>query len=339
MRVIHIICDAGHIDTIKGIADQYEVTECWWSQYKEEGGNEPSDETGSCERCHASMLVSPAKRQQVLDALQKLFDTDDDAHILISPVETVLSKKAITHAGLNDLRSSGISRQELFDEVSRGARLDRNYLLLVILSTLVAAIGLIENNVAVVIGAMVIAPLLGPNIALALGSALGNTELIVRALKAAGAGLALAVILGVIISMLWPLETFSPELLSRTDVNLAGIALALASGAAGALSLTTGLSAVLVGVMVAVAILPPAATVGIMMGHGNWPLAGGALLLLAANIICINLSAKVTFLLRGIQPRTWAEKQKAKTSVKVSLTMWTIFLVTLILLLLFRTTK
>jgi uncharacterized membrane protein len=107
------------------------------------------------------------------------------------------------------------------------------------------------------------------------------------------------------------------------------LALALASGAAAALSLTTGLPSVLVGVMVAVALLPPAATVGLTLGHGQAEYALGAALLLAANIVCINLAAKLVFLIKGIQPRTWAEKTKAKRAMIIYIIVW---VVTLLLL-------
>ncbi len=320
MRVIKVVCDAGHLDTIKGIAEHKEVTDFWWRKNEEE------------ERIDANLLVRPGKRQSVLDSLQKVLDTDGRARILVTPVDSVIAKASDKAAGNEvTLQRADISRQELYDDVERAARLDGNYVLLVALSTIVAAIGLIENNVAVVVGAMVIAPLLGPNIALALGSALGDMHLLWRALKCVLTGLGLAVLLSMVIVMIWPLrDPFSAEILLRTEVGLATVALALASGAAGALSMTRGLPSVLVGVMVAVAILPPAATFGMMLGMGEFSKANGAALLLAVNIVCINLSAKLVFLLRGIQPRTWSEKQKARTSVGISITMWVVSLVILI---------
>ena len=222
------------------------------------------------------------------------------------------------------------SREELYNNVEKNARLDNNFLLLVFLSTIVVAIGLLEDNVAVVIGAMVIAPLLGPNIALALGTALGDRSLMWESLKTTLAGLTLALGLSVVIGMLWPLNFESRELLARTDVGLDSAALAFASGAAAVLSLTTGLPSVLVGVMVAVALLPPTATLGLMLGAGNWELATGAGLLLAVNIVCVNLAAKVSFLFRGIKPRTWLEKQKARQSMAIYIIIWILSLAILL---------
>lgn len=202
---------------------------------------------------------------------------------------------------------------------------------MVIMSTIVAAIGLLEDNVAVVIGAMVIAPLLGPNMALAFATSLGDGKLLWRAIKSNVTGLFIALTLSVAIGFLWPLNFDSRELLARTDVGLDGIVLALVSGAAAVLSLAAGWSNALVGVMVAVAILPPTATLGLMLGSGNYQHALGAALLLAVNIVCVNLSSNIAFLLKGIKPRTWFEKKKAKQSLIIFVLFWLIVLAVLVM--------
>jgi uncharacterized hydrophobic protein (TIGR00341 family) len=204
------------------------------------------------------------------------------------------------------------------------------------LSTIVAAIGLAENNVAVIIGAMVIAPLLGPNIAFAFATSLGDKTLSAQALVTDLAGLGVALALSLVIGVVWPIDLTNPEILARTDVNLDGVALALASGAAAVLSLTTGLSSALVGVMVAVALLPPTAVLGMMLGHGRWELAGGAALLLAVNVVCVLLSAKVVFLLRGVKPRTWLDSERARQSRTLYLGLWALLLVVLVAVVVLR---
>ena len=105
-----------------------------------------------------------------------------NTNILILPVETVLPKNDDEEP--KEKSSSTISREEIFSHVEKDAQLNNNFFLLVALSSIVAAIGLLENNIAVIVGAMVIAPLLGPNIAFALGTALGETQLIWKSLKA-----------------------------------------------------------------------------------------------------------------------------------------------------------
>jgi uncharacterized hydrophobic protein (TIGR00341 family) len=327
VKIIEVIADKGHADTLNGIAEQHGVEDVWWCE---------EDPSG---RRSVRLLVGPDKRQSVIDALQAVLGGGANYRIVVIPVEVSLPRAEPREQSTEQQgrkRSLSTTREELYNNIEKGSRPDADYLLLVFLSTIVAAIGLIENNVAVIIGAMVIAPLLGPNLALALGAALGDTRLILQALKSALLGLGFAMIISIVIALLWPVNLDSAELMARTDVGLAGAALALASGAAAVLSLTTGLSTVLVGVMVAVALLPPTATMGLMLGIHQWELALGAGLLLAVNIVCVNLAAKLVFLLRGIRPRKGLEIRKARQSLAVSLILWAVLLAVLLAIVVYQ---
>lgn len=319
MRVIEVITDQGHVDTLRGIAAQQEIVDIWVGHNDEDG------------RCSTRLLVRPEKQQAVMDALQSLLATADDTRILVLPVEATLPR--IEEDDLESEKQSSVtrSREELYQKIVSGAKLDSNFMYMVIMSTIVAAIGLLEDNVAVVIGAMVIAPLLGPNMALAFATTLGEGKLLWSALKSNLAGLLTALTLSVLIGVIWPLNFDSHELIMRTDVGMDGVVLALVSGAAAVLSLTAGWSNSLVGVMVAVAILPPTATVGLMLGSGNYQHALGAALLLAVNIVCVNLASNITFLLKGIKPRTWYEKKKAKQSLIIFVLFWLIVFMVLVM--------
>jgi uncharacterized membrane protein len=88
--------------------------------------------------------------------------------------------------------------------------------------------------------------------------------------------------------------------------------------------------------MVAVALLPPAATMGIMIGHGELQLAAGAALLLAVNVVCVNVAGVSVFALKGVRPRTWLEQQKARQSVVLNLVVWGLSLAALVGLILLR---
>lgn len=287
------------------------------------------------------LLINDSKLQHVLDTLQNLLGAQPSSKIIVLGVEAVLPRE---ENGGSDKNKNGKSitdsntpiRESLYEEVEKNARLDLNYIILVILSTVVAAIGLIENNIAVLIGAMVIAPLLGPNLALSLGAALGDIDLLRQAAKTLFVGTAVAIGFAVLLGLFWPASLESTELLARTNAGLGDVALALASGGAAALSLSSGVSSVLVGVMVAVALLPPAATMGIMLGQGNVQLALGALLLLLVNITCINLASKVVFFLKGVSPRTWAERKQAKRSTNVYIAGWLLLLIVLVGLIVLR---
>jgi uncharacterized hydrophobic protein (TIGR00271 family) len=114
------------------------------------------------------------------------------------------------------------------------ARLTRIYLGMVALSTIVAAIGLLNGSLAVIIGAMVIAPLLGPIMAQAMGTTLGDLPLVRLALKTNCIGLIPGLTLSILLGLFLTVDPAGPELAARTGIHLGDIAVALASGGAGA---------------------------------------------------------------------------------------------------------
>ncbi|MDG4475178.1 TIGR00341 family protein [Thiovibrio frasassiensis] len=318
MKYVEVVAHAESAETVSAIAEKHEIADFRLGV------------VGKDKMQPMRLLVTEDKLQSVLDALQALFGKQPAARIVVLPVEISLPKPSEEEREEEDAATT--ARERLYEEVEKNARLDLNFVVLIILSTIVAAIGIIENNVAVVIGAMVIAPLLGPNLAFGLGTALGDIPLMRKSALSNSVGIVLAIALSVLLGIFWPFADKSPELLARTRVGLDSVALALASGAAAALSLTTGLSSILVGVMVAVALLPPAVTLGLMLGHGDLGLATGAGLLLAINLVCVNLASKVVFFLKDIRPRTWWEKKKAKRAMVIYILAW---LATLIILVFF----
>ncbi len=344
MKIIEVVAEAGHHDTIVSIAEQQQVEDIWFSQKNDDG------------RIVIRLLVSPEKRQRVLDSLQTIFHNADNYRVLIIPLDTALPKPIETEPAESQTETLSeeqqaeektkekerkkaalmSTREEILAQVEKDAQLNDNFILLVILSSIVAALGLLENNIAVIVGAMVIAPLLGPNIAFSLGASLGETKLVIESLKSIFVGVAIAIFLSIGIGLLWQGDFNSTELMSRTDAAYSGTAIALASGAAAALSLISGTSSVLVGVMVAVALMPPAVTIGLMLSIGETHHALGAALLLAVNIVSINLSSKLVFLFRGIKPRTWLEAHKAKQSRLLYIGIWIILLLLLFVMIYLR---
>ncbi|MGM0585218.1 MAG: TIGR00341 family protein [Pseudomonadota bacterium] len=282
-------------------------------------------------RLTLSLLSGAYERQELLDDIQDHFGGSLGWRMVVLPVEGMAPKPELDEAQEARMnRAAEVeTREELYNQVAGRARTDSNYVLLAALSTVVATVGMSEDEPAVVIGAMVIAPLLGPHLALTLGAALGDRTLVRRAAGAAALGIALAVGLAYALGLAAPLDLGAGEVLARTGLSASGIALALASGAAAALSVTTGLSSALVGVMVSVALLPPAAAVGLMLAAGETDRALGAALLLATNVVCVNLAGQVVFLLRGVRPRTWLERREAVGSVGISLLVWAIGLAAL----------
>ncbi len=290
------------------------------------------------DRVYHELLVRASDTQKMMDKIQTFMGAEVPANTIGIEMDSKLDVRVIVGDVMavwprneqeEKKRTSnftGLSREELYEDVSRSTEMTSTYFLLVILSTIVAAIGMISNDTAVVVGAMVIAPLLGPNLALALSTALGDIDLMLKSVYTNLAGLGIVIALGYLVGHVLPTDFSSDALMRRTNVNYESIILAISAGAAGVLSLATGVSSVLVGVMVAVALLPPATAVGIMLGAGQYTLAGGAAILLSVNIVCINLSAKVVFLIKGIRPRTWYEQKQAKKTMWFYLALWTLTL-------------
>lgn len=282
------------------------------------------------------ILLNVEQSEAVLDLLGERYASKEGNRVMILAVEATLPRDEPEpeptppeQAPQEEKTPERIGREELYEDIKDAARCSRVFLTMVALSTIVAAVGLYYNSVAIIIGAMVIAPLLGPNMALALATTLGDLALLRRALLTALAGIAMAIVLSVIIGVLLQVDPATPEIASRNGVGLGDLAVALASGSAGALAFTGGASAALIGVMVAVALLPPLVAFGLLLGGGHAALAMGALSLFLINLICVNLAGVTTFLVQGIRPATWWEKDRASKATRVAITLWLVVLAAL----------
>ena len=294
----------------------------------------------------AEIVVAKGSGQKLLDDLQSLLGSSPNWRVTVLPVEASMprppeltkeekaaAKEAAKLEADHTNRQKMMSlREELYQKIEAGCKLNLDFIVLTILSTIVAAIGLNYDNVAIVIAAMVIAPLLGPILAFSLATALGDLSLMWRATKTALAGLGVGFALAAASTLIMPINLDSMELMSRTIIGPEVIILALASGAAAALSMSTGLSSALVGVMVAVALLPPSVASAIYLGVGDYPKAAGAALLLGINVVCAILSAQLVFVWKGVRPRSWSGQRKAAKAVRVNAVLWVVLLAVLILL-------
>lgn len=290
------------------------------------------------------VLTQTKDTEAVMDAMGKRFTHLEDFRMILLPVAACIPRCADTQDKMEkeaapgeqcqtpESRPTRISREELYTSITEMSKLSKIYVAMVILSTVVAVIGIVHGNVAIIVGAMVIAPLLGPNVALSFGTTLGDTKLIRGAFRSNIVGIAAALAVAVLAGLLFGVNPEDPEVASRTGATLWDIALALAAGGAGALSLTAAAPAALIGVMVAVALLPPLVVFGMLMGAGDFRLAMGAMLLLLVNLICINLAGVLTFLLQGIRPVTWWEADRARKATRVAIALWSILLAALAVL-------
>ncbi len=227
-------------------------------------------------------------------------------------------------------------RREIIADISDSSSPKFDYFLLVILSTSIATLGLITDSPAVIIGAMLVAPLMSPIIGIGLASMIGRKNLLKTALSALLRGALLAVGLSALLTFVNSYLPFVSllelplEITSRTHPSPIDLMIALAGGIAAAYSLTEErLSAALPGVAIATAIMPPICTVGIGIAIQRWDVAGGAFLLFVTNAVMIAIAAAFVFFLRGFNPYPLENKRKLPPSLQFSVILIVILLIPL----------
>ncbi|ADD07347.1 DUF389 family protein (plasmid) [Natrialba magadii ATCC 43099] len=265
----------------------------------------------------AAVVRFPLPTRAVEPVLDRLADAGlDDARVVVIDAQTVVSQE---FDELRDQYSRGgtrgerTSRQVLRTKADAFTPAISIYLVMLLISAVVATAGLLSDSPAVVVGSMVIAPLLGPALAASVGIVTDDAELRSRGFRYQTIGVAVVIVASIAIATLARLGGFEPsgvdivvvaELEERVSPNVLSLAVALGAGVAGILSLTRGFSEAIVGVMIAAALIPPAAAVGITTAWGMYGAALGAFVLVVVNLLSINLAALVTLWVAGYRPQT-----------------------------------
>ena len=204
-------------------------------------------------------------------------------------------------------RSTGPQNLAAFEEFQQIQRhlyaesqLDTPYVVLVIGSCVIATLGLLANSAAVIIGAMIVAPLMMPIRGLAFGALIGDLTLFRRALWSLLVGVGIAIFISWGLGILAGLSVFGTEILARSTPNLLDLGIALsAGGICGYALVEPKVSASLPGTAIAVALMPPVCVVGLGLSQANWSLSWGAFLLFLTNFCGIALACMVAFMLAG----------------------------------------
>lgn len=183
-----------------------------------------------------------------------------------------------------------VEHTQVIDQVTADGRLSYSYAFMVTAAAAIATIGLLLNSPAVIVGAMLISPLMGPitlsGISVAMASprrgAIGATSLLV--------GIVLALAVSIAIVQLSPLHNATPEILARTRPNLFDLLVAIFAGLAGAYAVVRGRGGAIVGVAIATALMPPLSVVGFGIATRSWHIAEGAGLMFVTNMFAIALA-------------------------------------------------
>lgn len=177
------------------------------------------------------------------------------------------------------------------------------FLIMLTLAGIIAIAGVLTDSTATVIGAMIIAPLGTPILAIGLGIVTGHLSMVVRSIMWVLLGLVIVIVLGLAFSLFVAtpesLETNS-QVLGRTSPSFMDLVAALATGFAGGFAMCRkDLSAVLPGVAIAISLVPPLGVVGVCAGQGLWSDALGALWLFLSNVVALVIAGSIVFTLAG----------------------------------------
>ncbi len=314
MRLLEIITDDHKSTEVFDLIEQDQVIEHW--TYPSENG-----------QTVIKALLQDEYAKDLLTALE-----NKSVHrVIIYAIEGTLPKINEETEKKEDRIKIGkfvaISKEELYNDIDMPVSLSVNFILMVILSSFVAGIGILKNNIAIIIGAMVIAPFLGPNMSMAFGTTLGDLRIIRKSIQT---GIT-ATVIALIISMIWGLTAADISAIANDpEIEYQDIVLALICGFSGAVTVISGQGTTLVGVMVAAALLPPLMRGGLLLGGREFGYALNSFLIFSANIICLNIAGIITFYLSGIRPGRWWDKERAKRKTRTAFIVWTVALLILL---------
>lgn len=193
--------------------------------------------------------------------------------------------------------------------------MSEHYLFMTAMSAGIAVIGLLQSSTAVVIGAMLLSPLMGPIMGLGFAIAISDYQWLKQSGLSLFWGSLMAVLLCSLVVFLSPITTITPEIAARTQPNLFDLLVALFSGLAGAYAMIRGRANAIVGVAIATALMPPLAVVGFGFATFNWTVFSGAMLLFVTNLVTIALTAWGLAKLYGFRGRLSQRQSQFQNSV------------------------
>jgi uncharacterized hydrophobic protein (TIGR00341 family) len=289
------------------------------------------------------VLAHSGQVEAIVDALESNFSLEEGFRIILFKIEAAIPRpeedeedetNATTDETGGEAKDNGnkapINIEELYEDITHDVEMSWSYVAMVAVSALVAAVGIFRDDTVLIIAAMIIAPLLSPNMALSLATTLADSKLGKLAVQVNLLGLTVAFLVAFLFGLLVPFDPDPSAASLRTTIGMLDVAVAASAGTAGALSFTRVAPGGVVGVMIAVALVPPVVSFGMLAGAGLWALSVVPLLLATMNIICINLAGVVTFFVQRIRPRSRWGDERAKTSFRKALLIWMALLTALL---------
>jgi uncharacterized hydrophobic protein (TIGR00341 family) len=278
-------------------------------------------------REYTAVVSFPLPTEAVEPIIERLREAgiERESYTVVLAAEAVVSKKferLSEEYAESEETSSRISREELKTEAEEMAPEIPTYAMLTVVSAVIATAGVLLDSAAVVVGSMVIAPLIGPAMAASVGTVLDDRGMFVRGARLQLLGLFVAIVAAAgfttllkTVHLIPPMDpTTVGQVQERLLPDFLSLVVAIGAGVAGATSLRTGVSASLVGVMIAVALIPPTAVIGIGIAYGLPLVVLGASVLVLVNVLSINLAGTVTLWYAGYRPDQWFRTDEARAA-------------------------
>lgn len=251
-----------------------------------------------------------AESEDIDELTQDLKDIEDmengDLSIRVIKQESLIRKGQETRGS-----SSILSQEELYSKAQESAEFNGAQWGLIGLSSIIAALGLASDNLIAVIGAMMLAPLLSPFVSGALSLTVGDRKLMVSSLKAGVLSVLIAIALSFVAVIPFPVN-MNPTLQLVSTPSIISILLSVFVGAAAALTFVTGLRDEIAGVAVAIALVPPIASIGIGLRMSDLALVANASAVASMNMLAVIISGYLCFTILGLKPSTYYKKKQAQ---------------------------
>ncbi|NIC00135.1 TIGR00341 family protein [Halobacterium sp. R2-5] len=313
MRLVQILIPKAKSDVVEGVLHDEDID---YTLLVERGREEPS-----------VVITFPLPVPAVEPVLDDLRDAglEEDSYTVIVEAETVVSENYSDLEKRYAQNDPRISREELQSQAKDLTPRFNTYVVMTIMSVVVATAGLLLDSPAVVVGSMVIAPLIGPALGASVGTVIDDHALFRRGLKLQAIGLGVGIATAAAFaSVVRTTGLVSPmfdifevaEIEGRLTPDLLSLVIAAGAGVAGAWTLTAGTSAALVGVMIAAALVPPLGVVGIGIAWGLPGVALAATVLVLVNVLTINITSLAVLWYKGYRPNNWVQADEARIATQ-----------------------
>jgi uncharacterized hydrophobic protein (TIGR00341 family) len=316
VRLVQVTIPAGKRETVLDVLDEEGIDYVL------------TDETSRPEPTAVVSFPLPTGAvEEVLDRLREM-GIDDRTYTVILDAETVVSRnfEQLRERYAEEEKSEDrIAREEIHARAEELAPAVPVYVVMTVVSAVVATAGLLLDSPAVVVGSMVIAPLIGPAMATAVGTVIDDREMFREGLKLQAVGLGIAVVAAAAFAGLARVTNVIPpgtdvlaisQVKGRLTPDFLSLAVALGAGVAGAASLASGVSAAIVGVMIAAALVPPLGVIGIGIAWGLPGIVLGSTVLVLVNVLSINVTALAVLWYRGYRPDHWFREDDARSATR-----------------------